>query len=137
MPANQVLNPRQSRTIETPVREIAVPVGKVIVTGDISKGDSESIIGIEAGESHVFDPPVAGLTVFAPEGGARLSVYYHDEEGAPSAAPPAASRKRVRRNRPKAAAKRAKPQSKSKSPKPSAAKTSKKASRAKTTSRKR
>jgi hypothetical protein len=133
-----VLNPRQSRTIETPVREIAVPVGKVIVTGDISKGDPESIIGIEAGESHVFDPPVAGLTVFAPEGGARLSVYYHDEEGAPSAAPPkAASPKRARRSRPKAAAKRAKPESKSKSSKPSAAKTSKKASRAKTTSRKR
>jgi hypothetical protein len=113
MPANTVLNSGKSRLIETPVREISVPVGTVSVTDT-----DDNVYTIKTGESQVFDPPKAGLTVFAiGQGGARLSVFYGDEEGAPSPEPPAAPVKRVRRSRPKPAAKRAKPESKKSSAK--------------------
>jgi len=124
MPANQTYNPRQTRTIDTPVREFAVATGSIIVT-DI---DGQPVGYTLAGESLKLDPPQAGLTVYSPDS-AQVSVFYGDEEGSPDPEPPAASRKRVHRSRPKQAAKRAKPTAKS--TKSSAAKTSKKTSKKK------
>jgi hypothetical protein len=71
MRANLTFNPQQTRTLDAPVRTIAVGVGSVIVTNDHDSTIVEAPESYNAGDT-------ASLAVYSPNG-ARVGVTYSDE----------------------------------------------------------
>lgn len=107
MPANFTYNVGQSRTLDRPVKRIDVHVGSLTVQPH--DGDPFTLGADD--KPHYFDPPVVVTTTAPVNAGARVGVFYYDED---VPAPP--KPKRVRKPKPKAKAK-PKPKAKAKSSK--------------------
>lgn len=101
MPANLVFNSKHTRHIDAAVRTITVNVGSIILTDP--DGSSGSI---DAGQDHTFDPPLAGLVIYAPTG-ARVNLIYGDDPVVAESAPEPAKKVRRRTPRSSTATKRA------------------------------
>lgn len=83
MPSNQTLGVRDTRQLDTAIREIDVTTGLLVLTTPEGK-----IITLEAGneDSHLratesFDPPLAGMLAYAPEGAGFHVTYETDPVG--------------------------------------------------------
>lgn len=109
MPANQVYNATQARTLDAAVRTIAVATGSIVVTPPTGFGEPFTLA---AGDTHEFEgKPVAGLTIFSPNS-ARINITYGDDKPAKAEQP---SRVRRRSPRKSTATKRAAKRSSAKS----------------------
>lgn len=73
MPANQSLGVGRSRRLDTAIREIDVATGPLILTGS----DNQSVT-LEGGATKTYDPPLAGLLAYAPDG-SRFHVIYETD----------------------------------------------------------
>lgn len=72
MPANQSLGVGATRRLDTAVREIDVATGSLILTFE------EKSVVVPKGERVNFDPPLAGVVAYAPDG-ARFHVTYETD----------------------------------------------------------
>lgn len=73
MPANQSLGVGRSRRIDTAVRQIDVATGPLILTTP----DNEAAV-LNGGEQANYDPPLAGVLAYAPDG-SRFHVVYETD----------------------------------------------------------
>lgn len=73
MPANQSLGCRATRRLDTAIRQIDVATGPLVLT----KPDGATST-LEGGATESFDPPLAGMLAYAPDG-ARFHVTYETD----------------------------------------------------------
>lgn len=73
MPANQSLGCRATRRLDTAIRQIDVATGPLVLTTP----DTE-VITLAGGERKSFDPPLAGMVAYAPDG-SRFHVTYETD----------------------------------------------------------
>jgi len=73
MPANQSLGVRGTRRLDTAIREIDVSTGPLVLT----KPDGDTTT-LKNGERETFDPPLAGMLAYAPDG-SRFHVTYETD----------------------------------------------------------
>lgn len=73
MPANQSLGVRGTRKLDTAIRQIDVATGPLVLTTP----DAE-VITLGGGSKESFDPPLAGMLAYAPDG-ARFHVVYETD----------------------------------------------------------
>lgn len=76
MPANQSLGVRATRRLDTAIREIDVSTGPLVLT----KPSGETIT-VQGGERETFDPPLAGMLAYAPDGSRYHVTYETDPAG--------------------------------------------------------
>ncbi|HEX7246410.1 MAG TPA: hypothetical protein VF245_12695 [Solirubrobacterales bacterium] len=73
MPANQSLGVGATRRLDTAIREIDVSTGPVVLTLP-----DNTFVTVAPGGRETFDPPLAGIQLYAP-GGARYHVTYETD----------------------------------------------------------